>query len=68
MLGRIPCLPVNPLVEPAPLQVGVPRLERLGLHQQIGMTVDTLVRLRSSAEGQEGLAAFLEKRAPEWTR
>ncbi|MBI2788963.1 MAG: enoyl-CoA hydratase/isomerase family protein [Elusimicrobia bacterium] len=46
----------------------LPRLERLGLHQQIGMTVDTLVRLRSSAEGQEGLAAFLEKRAPEWTR
>ncbi len=46
----------------------LPRLERLGLHQQIGMTVDTLVRLRSSAEGQEGLAAFLEKRAPEWNR
>lgn len=46
----------------------LPRLERLGLHQQIGMTVDALVRLRSSAEGQEGLAAFLEKRAPEWTR
>lgn len=46
----------------------LPRLERLGLHQQIGMTVDTLVRLRSSAEGQEGLAAFLEKRAPEWIR
>lgn len=46
----------------------LPRLEKLGLHQQIGMTVDTLVRLRSSAEGQEGLAAFLEKRAPEWTR
>ncbi len=46
----------------------LPRLERLGLHQQVGMTVDTLVRLRSSAEGQEGLAAFLEKRAPEWIR
>ncbi len=46
----------------------LPRLEPLGLHQQIGLTVDTLVRLRSSAEGQEGLAAFLEKRAPEWTR
>ncbi len=46
----------------------LPRLGVLGLHQRIGMTVDTLVRLRSSAEGQEGLAAFLEKRAPEWTR
>ncbi|MBI5247635.1 MAG: enoyl-CoA hydratase/isomerase family protein [Elusimicrobia bacterium] len=46
----------------------LPRLRPLGLNQQIGLTVDTLVRLRSSAEGQEGLAAFLEKRAPEWTR
>jgi len=46
----------------------IPRLAPLGLHQRIGLTVDTLVRLRSSAEGQEGLAAFLEKRAPEWTR
>jgi methylglutaconyl-CoA hydratase len=46
----------------------LPRLEPLGRHQRIGMTIETLVRLRSSAEGQEGLAAFLEKRAPEWTR
>ena len=46
----------------------LPRLKPLGLNQQIGLTVDTLVRLRSSAEGQEGLSAFLEKRAPEWTR
>jgi methylglutaconyl-CoA hydratase len=46
----------------------IPRLAPLGLHQRVGLTVDTLVRLRSSAEGQEGLAAFLEKRAPEWTR
>lgn len=46
----------------------LPRLEPLGRHQRIGLTVETLVRLRSSAEGQEGLAAFLEKRPPEWTR
>ena len=46
----------------------LPRLAPLGLHQRIGTTVDTLVRLRSSAEGQEGLAAFLEKRPPEWNR
>mgnify|MGYP001586919206 CR=1 FL=1 len=46
----------------------LPKLAPLGLHQRIGLTVETLVRLRSSAEGQEGLAAFLEKRAPEWTR
>jgi|CXWL01.1.fsa_nt_gi methylglutaconyl-CoA hydratase len=46
----------------------LPKLAPLGLHQRIGLTVETLVRLRSSAEGQEGLAAFLEKRAPSWTR
>ncbi len=46
----------------------LPRLSVLGLNQRIGLAVETLVRLRSSAEGQEGLAAFLEKRAPEWTR
>ena len=44
------------------------RLAPLGLNERIGLTVETLVRLRSSSEGQEGLAAFLEKRAPEWTR
>jgi methylglutaconyl-CoA hydratase len=46
----------------------LPRLKALGLNEQISLAVDTLVRLRSSGEGQEGLAAFLEKRAPEWTR
>lgn len=46
----------------------LPKLAGIGLQQQVALTVDTLVRLRSSAEGQEGLAAFLEKRAPEWTR
>lgn len=46
----------------------LPRLAGLDLSAQIDLTVDTLVKLRSSAEGQEGLAAFLEKRAPEWTR
>lgn len=29
---------------------------------------DLIARLRVSAEGQEGLAAFLEKRAPRWTK
>ena len=28
--------------------------------------VDLLSRLQASKEGQEGLAAFLEKRAPAW--
>lgn len=30
-------------------------------------TADTIARLRVSPEGQEGLRAFLEKRAPSWT-
>ena len=34
--------------------------------ERVNMTVDKLVELRSSAEGQEGLAAFLEKRAASW--
>lgn len=46
----------------------IPQLPSLPRDRQIDRTVETLVRLRSSAEGQEGLAAFLEKRAPEWTR
>jgi methylglutaconyl-CoA hydratase len=29
-------------------------------------TADLIARLRASAEGQEGMAAFLEKRAPRW--
>lgn len=32
----------------------------------VDLAVATLVRLRSSTEGQEGLAAFLEKRPPSW--
>jgi len=31
-------------------------------------TAQIIAQLRVSAEGQEGLAAFLEKRAPEWSR
>jgi methylglutaconyl-CoA hydratase len=46
----------------------LPKLAGRPLDEQINLTVDTLVALRSSPEGQEGLAAFLEKRAPEWTR
>jgi methylglutaconyl-CoA hydratase len=30
-------------------------------------TAETIARLRTSDEGQEGLRAFLEKRAPRWT-
>lgn len=34
--------------------------------QRVTLAVDTLVRLRSSPEGQEGLSAFLEKRKASW--
>ncbi|MDE2039940.1 MAG: enoyl-CoA hydratase/isomerase family protein [Elusimicrobia bacterium] len=46
-------------------------LARLGAEprpRQIELAIDALVELRSSAEGQEGLAAFLEKRPPSWKR
>ena len=32
------------------------------------LTPGLIARQRTSAEGQEGLTAFLEKRPPEWTR
>lgn len=33
----------------------------------VELTVETLVRLRSSPEGQEGLSAYLDRRVPKWT-
>jgi methylglutaconyl-CoA hydratase len=41
----------------------VPDLERA---EAMGTTVDAIAALRTSAEGQEGLRAFLERRKPEW--
>jgi methylglutaconyl-CoA hydratase len=32
-----------------------------------GLTADLIARLRAADEGQEGMAAFLEKRPPRWT-
>ncbi|HXT01279.1 MAG TPA: enoyl-CoA hydratase-related protein [Elusimicrobiota bacterium] len=45
----------------------IPRIAAASLAERVDLTVETLVELRSSPEGQEGLAAFLEKRAPSWT-
>lgn len=45
----------------------IPKLVSKSLDEKIDLTVETLVRLRSSPEGQEGLKAFLEKRKPSWT-
>jgi methylglutaconyl-CoA hydratase len=44
----------------------IPKLAALPLDARIDLTVDTLVKLRSGPEGQEGLSAFLEKRAAKW--
>jgi methylglutaconyl-CoA hydratase len=45
----------------------IPQIFAAGPAARVDLTVDTLVKLRSSAEGQEGLSAFLEKRAPSWS-
>lgn len=42
------------------------KLAGKGLRERLKLAVDTLVRVRSSPEGQEGLGAFLEKRPPAW--
>lgn len=44
----------------------IPRVAAAPLDGRIDLTVKTLVSLRSSPEGQEGLTAFLEKRPPKW--
>jgi len=44
----------------------IPKLARAGLSERVDLAVETLVRLRSSPEGQEGLSAFLEKRPASW--
>lgn len=42
------------------------KLSGKSLDARIKLAIDTLVRTRSSAEGQEGLSAFLEKRPASW--
>jgi methylglutaconyl-CoA hydratase len=44
------------------------KMDGLSLERRVALSVDTLVRLRSSPEGQEGLSAFLEKRPASWAR
>ena len=43
------------------------KLSSLSREGRIRLSVDTLVKARSSKEGKEGLAAFLEKRPPDWS-
>jgi methylglutaconyl-CoA hydratase len=44
----------------------IPKIAAASPAARVKMTVDTLVKLRSSPEGQEGLTAFLEKRSAAW--
>lgn len=44
----------------------IPKIASSAPAERLALTVETLVRLRSSPEGQEGLSAFLEKRPPNW--
>ena len=46
----------------------IPRIAAASLDERVGLTVDTLVSLRSGPEGQEGLSAFLEKRPASWVK
>jgi methylglutaconyl-CoA hydratase len=46
----------------------IPRIAAASLDERVGLTVDALVSLRSSPEGQEGLGAFLEKRPASWVK
>jgi methylglutaconyl-CoA hydratase len=41
---------------------------RMGYEEARQYTTETIANLRVSEEGQEGLSAFLEKRAAKWTR
>ncbi len=44
----------------------IPLIAAAPLEKRVDLTVKTLVELRSSPEGQEGLSAFLEKRPARW--
>ncbi|MFI5363961.1 MAG: enoyl-CoA hydratase-related protein [Elusimicrobiota bacterium] len=44
----------------------IPQIAAAKPDERVDLTIETLVKLRSSSEGQEGLSAFLEKRSPKW--
>jgi methylglutaconyl-CoA hydratase len=44
------------------------RVPAMGLDEAKGYTAEMIAGLRVSAEGQEGMAAFLEKRKPRWAK
>lgn len=44
----------------------VHRTAELSLEEHMAYSAEMIARLRMSAEGQEGMSAFLEKRTPKW--
>lgn len=44
------------------------RVPAMSLDEAIGYTAEMIAGLRVSPEGQEGMAAFLEKRKPKWVK
>jgi methylglutaconyl-CoA hydratase len=45
----------------------IAQVTRMSFEAALSFAVDTMARLRTSPEGQEGLRAFLEKRKPAWS-
>jgi len=62
---------IGALLKSGPMAIRACKALALNVGQMDGetarrYTAETLARLRSSPEGQEGLQAFLEKRSPNW--
>lgn len=46
----------------------IERVSPMGIDEAFPVTADAIAARRASAEGREGLSAFLEKRRPAWSR
>ena len=62
---------VNELLSSGPQAVAgakdlIPRVAGKPPHEVAALTAETIARHRASAEGQEGMRAFLAKRRPDW--
>ena len=63
---------IHEIMTAAPLAVGETKklitqiVQNQNLHKNIEFTAQLIARLRAADEGQEGMAAFLEKRKPDW--
>jgi len=62
---------VNQLVTSGPVAVAkckelIKRVPQMDLDEAGPYTAEMIAKMRTSAEGQEGMAAFLEKRKPKW--